>query len=392
LFYRLINDPDLINDLDRPVSKPIFNSLPAPAFDDPKHHIRIYQGDCLEILEKIPENSVDLVFADPPYFLSNGGITCHAGRMVSVNKGDWDKLPGPDLGPVRARFDKVHEFNRAWLAAAQRVLKPNGSIWVSGTAHVIHSVGFAMQQLGFKLLNDISWVKPNPPPNLSCRYFTHATETLIWAAKNSKSRHTFNYKLMKETNRGKQMKSVWEIRPPETWEKKFGKHPTQKPIALLERILLASSNEGDLVLDPFLGGGTTLLATFRLRRHALGCELSLDYVSLSIRRICSDLVQIELSVSCVQFSLDLISDPMDRSCRGRLPRRPARAHSTEMSPQAKLVQQERRFYFIGRTKREVIFTVLADSLDDARQKFRASGHPDSDALFIIKTETEIYLA
>ncbi len=407
-------------------------TLPAPAptpaekaglvFDDPKHHLRIYQGDCLEILEKIPESSVDLVFADPPYFLSNGGITCHAGKMVSVNKGEWDKLPGPDVGPVRARFDKVHEFNTAWLAAAQRVLKPNGSIWVSGTSHVIHSVGFAMQQLGFKLLNDISWVKPNPPPNLSCRYFTHATETIIWAAKNSKSRHTFNYKLMKEANRGKQMKSVWEIRPPESWEKKFGKHPTQKPVALLERILLASSNEGDLVLDPFLGGGTTLLTAFRLRRCALGCELSAEFLTLSLRRICSNLVQLDLSLSCVQFSLDPFPDPMDRSSSaGILPTRVSsrasvapfvtrrgicfsRCHVdgprpnfqggdfSQMSPQLQLVQQERRFYFIGRTKREVIFIVLANSLDEARQKFRASGRPDSDALFIIKTETEIYLA
>ena len=196
--------------------------LPSPVFNDEKHHIRLYQGDCLALLALIPESSVDLVFADPPYFLSNGGITCHAGRMVSVNKGDWDKSKGPDAN---------HDFNRAWLAACQRVLKPNGSIWVSGTAHVIHSVGFAMQQLGFKLLNDISWVKPNPPPNLSCRYFTHATETIIWAARDKKSRHTFNYKLMKETNRGKQMKSVWEIKPPESWEKRFGKHPTQKPVA-----------------------------------------------------------------------------------------------------------------------------------------------------------------
>jgi len=360
------------------MSKLAPNSLPAPAFDDSKHHLRIYHGDCLELLAQIPESSVDLVFADPPYFLSNGGITCHAGKMVSVHKGDWDKLPGPEVGPVRARFDKVHEFNTAWLAAAQRVLKPNGSIWVSGTAHVIHSVGFAMQQLGFKLLNDISWVKPNPPSNLSCRYFTHATETIIWAAKDKKSRHTFNYKHMKEINRGKQMKSVWEIRPPESWEKKFGKHPTQKPVALLERILLASTNEGDLVLDPFSGSGTTLLTAFRLRRHALGCELSLDYVSLSIRRLCSEMVQIELTVSCFEFSLDLHSDPMDRSkC---------------VSSSVQLVQQERRFYFIGRNDRRVIFTVLADSLDEARQKFRASGRPDSDALFIIKTETEIYLA
>ena len=377
------------------------NSLPAPAFDDPKHHLRIYHGDCLELLALIPESSVDLVFADPPYFLSNGGITCHAGKMVSVNKGEWDKSRGPDAN---------HDFNRAWLAAAQRVLKPNGSIWVSGTAHVIHSVGFAMQQLGFKLLNDISWVKPNPPPNLSCRYFTHATETIIWAAKSSKSRHTFHYKLMKESNRGKQMKSVWEIRPPETWEKKFGKHPTQKPIALLERILLASSNEGDLVLDPFSGSGTTLLAAFRLRRHALGCELSAEFLSLGLRRICSNLVQIALSLSALEisfssldFSVDPLTDPMDRSkcthsravissAARNLSSVLAGATFSRMPPQLQLVQQERRFYFIGRTKREVIFSVLADSLDEACQKFRASGRPDSDALFIIKTETEIYVA
>jgi site-specific DNA-methyltransferase (adenine-specific) len=342
--------------------------LPTPAFDDPKHHLRIYQGDCLDILAQIPPSSVDLIFADPPYFLSNGGITCHAGKMVSVNKGSWDVSQGPDAN---------HAFNKSWLAACQRVLKPNGAIWVSGTAHVIHSVGFAMQQLNFKLLNDISWVKPNPPPNLSCRYFTHATETIIWAAKDKKSRHTFNYKLMKETNRGKQMKSVWEIKPPETWEKKFGKHPTQKPVALLERILLASTNKSDTVLDPFLGGGTTLVTALRLSRQAIGCELSLDYINLSIRRLCSNLVQVDLSVGCVQFSVDPPLDSVDRSkC---------------VPSSLQLVQQECRFYFIGRTDRRVIFTVLADSLEDARAKYRASGRSDSDALFIIKTETEIYL-
>jgi site-specific DNA-methyltransferase (adenine-specific) len=355
-------------------------SLPTPAFNDEKHHLRIYQGDCLDILAQLPESSVDLVFADPPYFLSNGGITCHAGKMVSVNKGAWDKSQGPDAN---------HEFNRSWLSACQRLLKPNGSIWVSGTAHVIHSVGFAMQQLGFKLLNDISWVKPNPPPNLSCRYFTHATETIIWAAKDKKSRHTFNYKLMKETNRGKQMKSVWEISPRERqspdwrlrhqpWDAIPTKHPTQKPVALLERILLASSNEGDLVLDPFLGGGTTLLTAFRLSRRAIGCELSLDYINLSIRRLCSNLVQVDLSIACVQFSVDPPLVSVDRSkC---------------VPSSLQLVQQECRFYFIGRADRRVIFTVLADSLDDARGKFRAAGHPDSDALLIIKTETSIYVA
>jgi site-specific DNA-methyltransferase (adenine-specific) len=142
-----------------------------------------------------------------------------------------------------------------------------------------------MQQLGFKLLNDISWVKPNPPPNLSCRYFTHATETLIWAARDKKSRHTFNYKLMKETNRGKQMKSVWEIKPPEPWEKRFGKHPTQKPVALLERILLASSHEGDLVLDPFSGSGTTVLAARHKGRRAVGIELDAKWTRVAIQRL-----------------------------------------------------------------------------------------------------------
>jgi hypothetical protein len=281
-----------------------------------------------------------------------------------------------------------------------------------------------MQQLGFKLLNDISWVKPNPPPNLSCRYFTHATETIIWAAKDKKSRHTFHYKLMKETNRGKQMKSVWEIRPPESWEKRFGKHPTQKPVALLERILLASTNEGDLVLDPFAGSSTTLLAALRLRRNAVGCELSAEFLTLSLRRLCSNLVQLQISVATMQFSVDPLRDPMDRSCRGRASARlasPASALACQlkktvipsaaegptfrtfaadaqlstvdrMSPQLQLVQQERRFYFVGRTKREILFTVLADSLDEARQQFRNAGNSDSDALFIIKTETEIYLA
>lgn len=265
-WWRSINDPDAAFEMCRCVhslskrakisaavisATSVVPALPAPVFKDAKRHIRIYQGDCLEILAAIPEDVVDLIFADPPYFLSNNGITCHAGKMVSVNKGEWDRSRGADAN---------HEFNRAWLAACQRVLKPNGAIWVSGTSHVIHSVGFAMQQLDFKLLNDISWVKPNPPPNLSCRYFTHATETITWAAKNKKSRHVFNYKLMKEINRGKQMKSVWEIYPPGREEKRFGKHPAQKPVALLERIIRAASNEGDLVLDPFLGSGTTAVA------------------------------------------------------------------------------------------------------------------------------------
>ena len=353
--------------------------LPAPVFHDPLHHIKIFHGDCLEILAAIPENCVDLIFADPPYFLSNNGITCHAGRCrassalkteVSVNKGDWDKSRGADAN---------HEFNRAWLAACQRVLKPNGSIWVSGTSHVIHSVGFAMQQLGFKLLNDISWVKPNPPPNLSCRYFTHATETIIWAAKNAKSRHKFNYTHMKQINNGRQMKSVWEIFPPPKEEKRFGKHPTQKPVALLERILLAASNEGDLVLDPFLGSATTAIASLRVSRQIVGVDFEQIWIQLALGRLCSNLVQAQISAVCLHFDLDPQPHPMNRS-RSLVP------------AQLKLVQQECRFHFVGKSDRRVIFSVSAKSLDEAREKFLASGYSDSDALFIIKTATEIYLA
>src|ERR1700691_3326032 len=344
-----------------PPASPADSPLPAPVFHDPKHHIKIFQGECLEILARMPEPGVGLIFADPPYFLSNNGITCHAGRMVSVNKGDWDRSRGAQAN---------HEFNRAWLTACQRVLKPNGTIWVSGTSHVIHSVGFAMQQLDFKLLNDITWVKPNPPPNLSCRYFTHATETIIWAAKNKKSRHAFNYKLMKETAGGKQMKSVWQIPPPETREKRFGKHPAQKPVALIERIILASSNEGDLVLDPFMGSGTTLVSALRLRRLAYGCEYELQSVNLSLRRICSELIQLEISVSSMQIFVDLPSRSMDRSISDL-------NRAAGMSTRLKLVQQECHFYFIGRSDRRVIFSAVAASLDGAQQKFRPSGPPVS---------------
>jgi site-specific DNA-methyltransferase (adenine-specific) len=351
-------------------------ALPAPVFEDPLRHLAIYQGDCLEILAAMPADSVNMVFADPPYFLSNDGITCHAGKMVSVNKGKWDRSRGPEAN---------HEFNRAWLGACQRVLKPNGTIWVSGTAHIIHSAGFAMQQLGFKLLNDISWVKPNPPPNLSCRYFTHATETIIWAAKNAKSRHFYNYALMKKINGGKQMKSVWTIRPPEPWEKRFGRHPTQKPLALLERILLASTTEGDLVLDPFLGGGTTLLAALRLGRAGLGCDVSLEFVELSLQRICSDLVQARISVACLYFSVDPRLRSMDRSVESS-PR------AMEQSLVTKLVHSTREFHFIARLQRAVIFSVAAQSFDEAFAKFLKAGNQRGDVLCVVKSETEIYLA
>lgn len=253
--------------------------------DDPRG-FRLYQGDCLALMDTIaakhPGGCFDAIFADPPYFLSNGGVTCHAGQMVKVDKGDWDKSRGPD---------ENHAFNREWLARCQRVLKPDGTIWVTGTHHVIFSIGFAMQQLGFKILNSIAWEKPNPPPNLSCRYFTHSTETVIWAAKNEKSKHLFNYALMRQQAGGKQMKTVWKILPPAASEKTCGKHPAQKPLALVERCLLASTQKGGLVLDPFLGSGTTAVACARLGRKCVGCELASTYLEIAKQRLQQDHAQ-----------------------------------------------------------------------------------------------------
>ncbi len=262
-------------------------SLPVSAFGKTSQWcayesegIWVYGGNCLEILDAVaaqyPEGCFDMIFADPPYFLSNGGITCHAGRMVKVDKGDWDKSQVPELN---------HEFNLSWLGRCQKVLKPNGTIWVTGTHHVIFSIGYAMQQLGMKILNSIAWEKPNPPPNLSCRYFTHSTEMVIWAAKSSSSRHCFNYDVMRAMNMGRQMKTVWTIPPPGADEKRFGKHPTQKPVALVERCLLASTDPGNLVLDPFSGSGTTAVACIRLGRRHVGIELDKQYLTLAQRRI-----------------------------------------------------------------------------------------------------------
>jgi len=247
-----------------------------PYFEDKKHRVILYKEDCFDILPKIPENSIDMIFVDPPYFLSNGGITCHAGKMVSVNKGKWDVSKG---------VEENYIFTQRWLRECQRVLTPNGTIWVSGTSHIIYTVGSAMQTLGYKILNDIAWFKVNPPPNLSCRYFTHSTETIIWAAKSKNSRHFFNYSLMKKINNDKQMLSLWFIKAPGSAEKIYGKHPTQKPVELLDRIVLASTRIGDIVLDPFSGSGTTGVAALREGRQFIGIELDESYIKISIKRL-----------------------------------------------------------------------------------------------------------
>tara|TARA_Y100000593_G_scaffold56576_1_gene105540 strand:+ start:2533 stop:3294 length:762 start_codon:yes stop_codon:yes gene_type:complete len=236
----------------------------------------ILEGDSLELLKNFDDNSIDLIFSDPPYFLSNDGISCRSGKMVSVNKGKWDKID---------TYKEIELFNNIWLSECQRILKTNGTIWVSGTHHNIYSVGNTMKKMGYKILNVITWEKPNPPPNLSCRYFTHSTEQIIWSSKNQKSKHLFNYPLMKEMNDGKQMKDVWKITSPSKNEKKFGKHPTQKPEQLLERIILSSSNEGDLILDPFFGSGTTGYVAQKLGRKWIGIEMNEEYIKIAKNRI-----------------------------------------------------------------------------------------------------------
>ena len=240
-------------------------------------HSALYLSDTFEALEKMLPEKIDMIFADPPYFLSNGGISCSAGKVVSVNKGDWDKIGG---------VEEKHEFNRKWIRLCRNVLKPNGSIWISGSMHNIYSVGLALEQEGFKIINNITWQKTNPPPNMACRCFTHSTETVLWAQKNDKkSRHLFNYELMKKINNGKQMKDVWTGPLTPLSEKKHGKHPTQKPVYLLERILLASTVEGNVVLDPFCGSSTTGVACKYLKRNYIGIDNNLEYLQLSAERL-----------------------------------------------------------------------------------------------------------
>ncbi len=259
----------------RSLTPTLTRSATRPFYSNEEGDFLLYHADCLDVLEQLPEGSVHLIFADPPYFLSGGGTTCQSGKRVSVDKGRWDAARAPE---------EVHEFNLRWLAACQRVLHPDGTIFVSGTRHVIFSLGFAMQQLGFKILNDITWYKVTPPPNLSCRYFTHATETIIWAARDARSRYHFDYQAMKAENAGKQMRSLWSILPPRKAEKRFGKHPTQKPLALLDRILRAASRPGDLVLDPFNGSGTTGVAAALLGRRYIGIDLDDRYLRITVKR------------------------------------------------------------------------------------------------------------
>ncbi|AGF57807.1 site-specific DNA-methyltransferase (adenine-specific) [Clostridium saccharoperbutylacetonicum] len=239
-------------------------------------NIKLIYGDTTKILKKLQEKSVDMIFSDPPYFLSNDGITCSNGKMVSVNKGEWDKSKG---------FKNDVHFHKKWIKACDRVLKEDGSIWISGTYHCIHQIAYILLSMGYYIINEVTWYKTNAAPNLGCRCLTASHETLIWAKKSKKEKHTFNYEIAKQLNAGKQMRSVWEISTTPKSEKMFGKHPTQKPLKLLERIIKISTNEEDVILDPFCGSSSTGVGAVSNNRKYIGIDISEEYLELSKKRL-----------------------------------------------------------------------------------------------------------
>ena len=233
----------------------------------------LYNADCIEVLKTLKPNSIDLIFADPPYFLSNGGKSIHSGKVVSVNKGDWDD---------KSKYDNHLQFTKEWIQQSFRVLRYGGSIWISGTVHNIFDVKNYLDEIGFKIINIVVWHKSDPPPLIYKNKLKFSYELIIWAKKGGK--HTFNYDDMFEIV-GEEMQDVWTIPAVQMSEKKFGYHPTQKPEVLLERIIKACSNVGDTVLDPFSGSGTTCYVAKRLNRKYIGIEKEKEYFNISKRRI-----------------------------------------------------------------------------------------------------------
>lgn len=243
-------------------------------YKSPNNDFTLIQGDCIETLSKF-KFGFDMVFADPPYFLSSGGISYQSGQVVCVDKGEWDKPSTPE---------EMDAFNLKWLSACRDHMKDNATIWITGTHHNIFSVQQQLMKLGFKILNVITWAKTNPPPNISCRYFTYSTEFIIWARKSPKVAHHYNYELMKQLNGGKQMTDVWQMPAIGRWEKSCGKHPTQKPLGVLARLIQASTQPGAWILDPFNGSATTGIAANLLGRKYLGLEIEDEFLSMSKAR------------------------------------------------------------------------------------------------------------
>ena len=245
-----------------------------PYYKSPDRAFTLLHGDSFKLLCEF-DFKFSCIFADPPYFLSKGGISVQSGKIVSVDKGEWDKGKSQQ---------EMMEFNIEWLGLCRDKLKDNGTIWISGTYHNIFSVATCLTELGYKILNVVTWAKTNPPPNISCRYFTYSTEFIIWARKSEKKPHFFNYDLMKQINGDKQMTDVWQLSAIARWEKSCGKHPTQKPLALLARIIMASTKPGEWVLDPFCGSSTTGIAANLLDRRYLGIDQEQKYLEISKNR------------------------------------------------------------------------------------------------------------
>lgn len=246
----------------------------SPFFKSSDRDFYLLQGDSFSLLPQF-EHKFDMIFADPPYFLSNDGLSIQSGKVVSVNKGKWDKSQG---------FNFVNDFNRKWLSLARDKMKDDATIWISGTMHNIFSIGQLLTELDFKILNVITWEKNNPPPNFSCRFFTHSTELIIWARKKHKVPHYFNYELMRHLNGDKQMKDVWKLPAIAKWEKSCGKHPTQKPLSVLTRLILASTKPNAWILDPFTGSSTTGIAANLANRRFLGIDMEVDFLKISMAR------------------------------------------------------------------------------------------------------------
>ena len=243
-------------------------------FQSNDHQFELFKGDATECLNNM-SNQFDLIFADPPYFLSRGYSSKINGEWKSFEKGEWDRATS---------LDNINEFNRRWLSACRNVLKDDGTIWVSGTYHNIFSVATCLVELGFKVLNIIVWQKSDAKPTLSRNYFNFTTEYLVWARKSEKIPHYFNCDLMEQLNGGARMGDVWRIPFVASWEMKQGRHPTQKPLRLLYRIILSSTREGETILDPFAGSCTTGIAANLLGRKFVGIDQSKEFLDYAIKR------------------------------------------------------------------------------------------------------------
>lgn len=245
-----------------------------PYYESQDKQFILYHNDSLNIAEKMSQK-FDLVYADPPYFLSSNGLTIHNGKVVSVNKADWDKS---------LDYEDILQFNKEWIKSILPLMKNEATIWISGTTHNIFTILHAIKLLNLKFLNMITWQKTNPPPNFYTKIFKHTTEYILFARKSHKVTHYFNYDLMKALNNEKRMTDVWTMPSIGKWEKSCGKHPTQKPLSVLSRIILAASKEGDTILDPFTGSSTTGIAANLLNRNFIGIDNSSEYLDMSICR------------------------------------------------------------------------------------------------------------